>query len=124
MNDNQFVVSDKREQRRSIRLTGERDEASGATVFDLAEANIIHFSNKNFLELGSNFRITNSDFQTLGNITTKDSKRKRNKWFEKSDLSEIWIERMDEKYDGEDVIFEGDIIVIGESEIDKVSKSK
>ena len=84
------------------------DEIDVRRFFELAEADRSNIKGLNVFEIRDKLDNGNRGFELVGNITINGLKKKTNMRFKNMNDFESYIEKIDEKYDGEDVVFESD----------------
>ena len=90
---------------------------------ELAGSNKKIIDNKNIHEIRDSLGNINKEFELNGNLTINGQIKKTNMRFKNIDAFDKYIEKIDMKYDSEDVLFEGDSYIIEKDEFNKVNRS-
>ena len=90
---------------------------------ELATSNRRMINNKNIHEIRDSLGNLNKEFELNGNITINGEVKKTNMRFKNIDAFRKYIEKIDLKYDGDDVIFEGDSFIIEKEEFNRINRS-
>ena len=85
------------------------DEIDVGRFFELAEADKSNIKGLNVYEIRDKLDDENRGFELVGDVTINGIKKKTNMRFWNINDFESYIMKIDEKYDGEDVVFEGDV---------------
>ena len=99
------------------------DEIDLGRFFELAEADRSNIKGLNVFEIRDKLDNENRGFELVGDITINGIKKKTNKRFKNMNDFESYIEKIDEKYDGEDVVFEGDAFQLPQPEFKPIKRS-
>ena len=100
------------------------DEIDVGRFFELAEADKSKIKGLNVFEIRDKLDDDNRGFELVGDITINGIKKKTNMHFKNINDYESYIEKIDEKYDGEDVVFEGDAFQLNQPEFKPIKRSK
>ena len=99
------------------------DEIDVGRFFELAEAEHSNIQGLNVYEIRDRLEDDDRGFELIGNKTMNKIKRKTDKRFKNMDDFEAYIEKIEGKYDGEDVVFEGDVFKFDKPEFNRVKRS-
>ena len=99
------------------------DEIDVGRFFELAEADKSNIEGLNVHEIRDKLNDKNRGFELVGNLTINGIKRKTNMRFKNMTDYESYIEKKDEKYDGEDVVFEGDAFQLPQPDFKPIKRS-
>ena len=99
------------------------DEIDVGRFFELAEADKSNIKGLNVHEIRDKLNDKNRGFELVGHITINGIKKKTNIRFKNMNDFETYIEKIDEKYDGEDVVFEGDAFQLPQPEFKPIKRS-
>ena len=110
-------------ERNSKRQSNNEDIDVGR-FFELAEAERSNIRGLNVHELRDKLNNGNRGFELVGNLTINGIKMKTNMRFKNMTDFKSYIEKVDEKYYGEDVVYEGDVFQLNQPEFKPIKRSK
>ena len=99
------------------------DEIDVGRFFELAEADRSNNKGLNVFEIRDKLDDEKRGFELVGDITINGIKKKTNMRFKKINDFESYIEIIDEKYDGVDVVFEGDAFHLPQPDFKPIKRS-
>ena len=107
---------------RQNRARFKNEDIDVGEFFRIAESRSNRINKKNVFEIKDKMKNSNG-FDLIGNITIKGVKRKNNMRFRSVKDFEAYIDKIDEHYDGDDVIFTGNTIEYNMPEFKPVKRS-
>ena len=99
------------------------DEIDVGRFFELAEADKSNIKGLNFHEIKDKLNDKNRGFELVGILTINGIKKKTNMRFKNTTDLKSYIEKVDEKYDGDDVVYEGDVFQLNQTEFKPIKRS-
>ena len=91
--------------------------------FELAEAERSNIRGLNVFEIRDRLNDGNRGFELVGQMTINGIKKKTNMRFKNINDFESYIGKIDEKYDGEDVVFQGDAFQLPQPDFKPIKRS-
>ena len=91
--------------------------------FELAEADKSNIKGLNVYEIRDKLNDGNRGFELVGEMTINGIKKKTNLRFKNNNDFESYIEKIDEKYDGEDIVFEVDAFQLPQPDFKPIKRS-